>query len=234
MLYIIACGAPPASQLPGFVRHAQDQGWEVCVVATPDGMKFLDEGNLAGLTGHPVRNRYKRPDEPDILPAPDAVIVVPATFNTINKWVQGISDTLALGLLNEAVGRHLPIAAVPWPNTALATHPVFLRSVATLRDWGVRVILDLGRLPQPSSAPPGSAPAPARSPSRSPGARRAPSCPVSAQNPEPANLTPRAPRTDGREPVQEIVASSGRPCRFPGRHTLMAGSRNKRDELDLC
>ena len=159
MLYIIACGAPPASQLPGFVRDAQHQGWEVCVVATPDGMKFLDEGNLAGLTGHPVRNRYKRPDEPDILPAPDAVIVVPATFNTINKWVQGISDTLALGLLNEAVGRRLPIAAVPWPNTALATHPVFLRSVATLREWGVRVILDLGRLPQPSSAPPGSAPA---------------------------------------------------------------------------
>jgi len=164
VLYIIACGAPPASQLPGFVRHAQDQGWEVCVVATPDGMKFLDEGNLAGLTGHPVRNRYKRPDEPDILPAPDAVIVVPATFNTINKWVQGISDTLALGLLNEAVGRHLPIAAVPWPNTALATHPVFLRSVATLREWGVRMILDLGRLPQPSSAPPGSAPAPGPEP----------------------------------------------------------------------
>ena len=160
MLYIIACGAPPASQLPGFVRDAQHQGWEVCVVATPDGLKFLDEGNLAGLTGHPVRNRYKRPDEPDILPAPDAVIVVPATFNTINKWVQGISDTLALGLLNEAIGRRLPIAAVPWPNTALATHPVFLRSVATLREWGVRVILDLGRLPQPSSAPPGSAPAP--------------------------------------------------------------------------
>lgn len=164
VLYIIACGAPPASQLPGFVRDAQHQGWEVCVVATPDGLKFLDEGNLAGLTGHPVRNRYKRPDEPDILPPPDAVIVVPATFNTINKWVQGISDTLALGLLNEAIGRRLPIAAVPWPNTALATHPVFLRSVATLREWGVRVILDLGRLPQPSSAPPGSAPAPGPEP----------------------------------------------------------------------
>ena len=57
VLYIIACGAPPASQLPGFIRDAQEQGWDVCVVATPDGMKFLDEGNLAGLTGHPVRNR---------------------------------------------------------------------------------------------------------------------------------------------------------------------------------
>ncbi len=161
VLYIIACGAPPASQLPWFVREAQGQGWDVCVVATPDGMKFLDEGNLAGLTGHPVRTRYKRPDEPDILPSADAVIVVPATFNTINKWAQGISDTLALGLLNEALGLHLPMAAVPWPNTALAAHPAFLRSIAILREWGVQLILDLARLPQPSTAQRGE-PQPAR------------------------------------------------------------------------
>jgi flavoprotein len=35
-------------------------------------------------------------------------VVAPATFNTINKWAQGISDTLALGLLNEATGLGLP------------------------------------------------------------------------------------------------------------------------------
>ena len=100
VLYIIACGAPPAGQLPAFVRDAQIQGWNVCVIATPDGAKFVDAGNLAGLTGHPVRTRYKRPEEPDVLPPPNALIVAPGTFNTINKWAQGISDTLALGLLN--------------------------------------------------------------------------------------------------------------------------------------
>ena len=151
VLYIIACGAPPAGQLPAFVRDAQIQGWNVCVIATPDGAKFVDAGNLAGLTGHPVRTRYKRPEEPDILPSPNALIVAPGTFNTINKWAQGISDTLALGLLNEAVGLRLPMVAAPWPNAALAVHPVFLRSVATLREWGVTVILDLARLPQPGS-----------------------------------------------------------------------------------
>ena len=154
VLYIVACGAPPASQLPAFVRDAQLQGWDVCVVATPDGIKFLDAGNLAGLTGHPVRSRYKRPDEPDVLPPPNALAVVPATFNTINKWAQGISDTLALGLLNEAVGLRLPMVAVPWPNAALAAHPVFVRSVATLREWGVTLILDPARLPAPGSQEP--------------------------------------------------------------------------------
>jgi hypothetical protein len=37
--------------------------------------------------------------------------------------------------------------AVPWPNAALAAHPVFIRSVGLLREWGVTVLLDPGRLP---------------------------------------------------------------------------------------
>ena len=88
-----------------------------------------------------------------MLPPPDAFVIAPATFNTINKLAHGISDTLALGLLNEAIGLGLPIIAVPWPNADLARHPVFRRSVPVLREWGVRVILDPARLPQASKEP---------------------------------------------------------------------------------
>ena len=100
------------------------------------GTKFADSTRLAELTGFPVRSDYKRPEEPDVLPPADAIAVVPATFNTINKWAQGISDTLGLGLLNEALGLGLPLIAVPWPNVALARHPAFANSVAMLREWG--------------------------------------------------------------------------------------------------
>jgi phosphopantothenoylcysteine synthetase/decarboxylase len=79
--------------------------------------------------------------------------VAPATFNTVNKWAQGISDTLALGLLNESVGLSLPIAVAPWPNAALAGHPVFQRSIATLREWGVTILLDPARLPDAGGEP---------------------------------------------------------------------------------
>lgn len=153
VLYIIACGGRPAGRLPELVRFAQEQGWDVCVIATPEGLRFMDAGELAELTGHPVRSQYKDPDEPDVLPPADAFVVAPGTFNTINKWAQGISDTLALGLLNEAVGLGLPMAAVPWPNVALYRHPVFQRSIATLRQWGVRVILDPDRLPRADVGP---------------------------------------------------------------------------------
>lgn len=154
VLYVVACGGPPGGQLPVFVSFAKEQGWDVCLIATPDGAKFLDRELLAELTKHPVRSQYKHPDEPDVLPSPDALVVAPATFNTVNKWAQGISDTLALGLLNEAVALGLPMAAVPWVKPALARHPVFVRSVATLREWGVSVIFDPMRLSGASDDPP--------------------------------------------------------------------------------
>jgi phosphopantothenoylcysteine synthetase/decarboxylase len=151
VLYVIACGGRPAADLPAFVVWAQEQGWDVCVIGTPAGMQFLDAARLAELTGHPVRDNYKRPEDPDVVPfPPDAFVVAPATFNTINKWAAGISDTLALGLLNEGLCADQPIVAVPNPNTTLAKHPAFLRSVKFLRDAGVRVLFDPEKYPLPT------------------------------------------------------------------------------------
>lgn len=153
VLYVVACGGPPAAQLDAFVGFARQHGWDVCVIATPDGTKFLDAERLAEVTGHPVRSQYKQPDDPDVLPPADAFVVAPATFSTINRLALGISDTLALGLLNEGLGAGLPIIAVPWPNAALARHPAFQRSVGLLREWGVRVIFDPARIPGATGDP---------------------------------------------------------------------------------
>jgi hypothetical protein len=69
--------------------------------------QWIDVPALSERTGHPVRSDYKLPGEPDVLPPPDAIIVAPATFNTINKWAAGIADTLALGLVCEGIGMGL-------------------------------------------------------------------------------------------------------------------------------
>lgn len=140
VLYVIACGAPPAREVDRLVRLAQEQGWDVCVLATPSGSKFLDTEGLERLTGHPVRSEYKEPGTPDVLPPPDAIAVAPATVNTMNKWAAGICDTLALGLLVEAIGKGLPLVALPFSNKAHAAHPAFLENVARLRSWGVNVL----------------------------------------------------------------------------------------------
>jgi phosphopantothenoylcysteine synthetase/decarboxylase len=147
VLHIIVCGSPASRGVGHAVRLAKADGWEVCVVATPDGLKFIDVPALADLTGYPVRHRYKFPGDPDVLPAADAMLVAPATVNTINKWAAGIADTLALGLLVEGVGIGLPIVAVPFTNQAMARHPAFPRSIALLREWGVSVLFGEGVLP---------------------------------------------------------------------------------------
>src|SRR5262249_35734436 len=130
----------PTRDVGKLVALAQDGGWDVCVLTTPSGRRFADIAALEKATGHPVRSHYKDPGEPDILPAPDAVIVAPATVNTINKWAAGICDTLALGILVEAIGKKLPLVALPFSNHAHAAHPAFIENVAKLRSWGVTVL----------------------------------------------------------------------------------------------
>ena len=102
--------------------------------------RFLDLAALEARTGHPVRSEYRSPDEPVGLPPADAVVVAPATYNTINKWAAGISDTFALGLLAEARGLGLPAVVLPFVNKALAANPAFEGSVTRLRATGVIVL----------------------------------------------------------------------------------------------
>jgi phosphopantothenoylcysteine synthetase/decarboxylase len=149
----VACGGYVAGQLGDFVARRQSEGWDVCVIATPSAVKFMDIGGLAALTGHVVRSEFKQPDEPDVLPAADAVTVIPATFNTVNKLACGISDTVALGVLHEAIGLELPMVVVPTPNAALGRHPIFVNSVELLRSWGIHVLFDpeTHPLPRPGS-----------------------------------------------------------------------------------
>lgn len=140
VLYVIACGSPLARHVGQLVELAQQDGWDVCVVTTPDGAKFVDRPALARQTGHPVRTHYKNPGDTDVLPPADAMIVCPATVNTVNKWAAGIADTLALGLLVEAQGLGVPLVAVPYTNAAMAAHRAFRAGLARLSEWGVTVL----------------------------------------------------------------------------------------------
>lgn len=140
VLYAIVCGSPAARDVGKLVALAQEQQWTVCVVASPDGRKFIDVPRLAAQTGYAVRSLYKNPGDPDVLPPADAMIVAPATVNTVNKLGAGIADTLALGLVVEAIGKGTPLVVMPFTNNAMANHPAFGENVKRLRDWGIDVL----------------------------------------------------------------------------------------------
>ncbi|WP_043615118.1 flavoprotein [Nonomuraea candida] len=143
VLYLVVCAAGAAEEAGRLVALAQDEGWAVQVVATPSALDFIDVAALERQTGRPVRSRYRKPHEPKP-PRADAVIVAPATYNTVNKFALGIADTYALGVLAEAPGLGIPVVVVPFVNEALRARTPFRRSVEDLRADGVRVVLDPG------------------------------------------------------------------------------------------
>jgi phosphopantothenoylcysteine synthetase/decarboxylase len=152
VLYVIVCGAGPAGEVGQLVELAHDEGWTVQIIATPAALAFMDVPKVEAQTGRPVRSEYRSPGDARS-PRADAIIVAPATYNTINKWADGISDTYALGILAEAPGLAIPVVVLPFVNSALAGRAPFKKSVNALRGEGVRILLGPGEF---EPHPPGS------------------------------------------------------------------------------
>lgn len=138
-LYVVVCAAGIAAGVTRLIDAARKRDWEVGVIATPVAMNgFFDATAVEEATGRPIRSAWRSPADPRPFPPPDAVVVAPATFNTLNKWAAGLADTLAVGTLCEAAGLGVPIAVLPCVGDALAAHPAYQESLVRLRGMGVR------------------------------------------------------------------------------------------------
>jgi phosphopantothenoylcysteine synthetase/decarboxylase len=155
VLYLISCASSAIDYVPDFVEQAKRAGWNVCMVITPQAVKFVDISLFEKLTGHPVRSEYKRPEDIDVLPRANAILAFPATFNTLNKWALGITDTLALGILCEYTGLGMPILAIPGihSSSGLDTHPALPRSLRMLRRHGIHILYEPERYPPNNKIP---------------------------------------------------------------------------------
>ena len=101
---------------------------------------WIDLGGIASATGCVARVAPRSLYEPDTLPPADALVAAPLTFNTLNKWAAGISDTLALGILNELLGAGIRVIAAPCIKGALRRHPAYNDSTRRLTQCGVTVM----------------------------------------------------------------------------------------------
>ncbi|MBT2420803.1 flavoprotein [Streptomyces sp. ISL-22] len=138
-LYVVVCACGVAGEVGKLITAAQGRHWDVGVIATPQGLGFLDVEAIEALTGYPIRSAWRTPGESRPLPPADAIAVAPASFNTINKWAAGISDTLALGILCEAYGMGIPTAVLPYVNAAQAAHPAYTQNLNRLREMDVLI-----------------------------------------------------------------------------------------------
>lgn len=139
-LYVVVCAAGPASEVGTLVRLAQGRGWTVQVMATPSAMNFIDVEALEKQTGRPVRSQHRAPGDPRS-PKADAIIIAPATFNTINKLANGIADNYVLDVVNEAIGLGVPTVILPFVNSAYTKRTLFKTSIEKLRTEDVPVMI---------------------------------------------------------------------------------------------
>jgi hypothetical protein len=145
-LCIVVCAAGPAAQVGRLVELARIDGWGVWIVATPAAIGFIDVVALADQSGAAVRSEYRAPGEPGPRSSEaDAVMVAPATYNTINKLATGVNDNYALNVVAEAIGRGRTVVIMPFVNAALADRRPFRAAVDSLRSEGVSVVLGPGQ-----------------------------------------------------------------------------------------
>ncbi|MGC5235303.1 flavoprotein [Streptomyces albogriseolus] len=102
------------------------------------GLLLLRGATAASRNGD-RETTWRSPGEPRPSRPADAIAVAPATFNTVNKWAAGISDNLALGILCEAPALGVPVAVLPYLNSAQAAHPAYRRSLDLLCEMGVLI-----------------------------------------------------------------------------------------------
>lgn len=138
--YVIGFSAPPVLHLDEFLRLLREQNWDTYAILSPTAATWVDIAHLEDVSRHPVRVAARTPDQVDLLPMADVVLAAPLTFNSLNKWASGISDTLALGLLNEALGLGLPITVALSIKSSLQQHPAYRTSLDRLDRDNVTIL----------------------------------------------------------------------------------------------
>ena len=125
------------------VRGLQDAGHDVVAIMTPSARQFVGPVTFEAITRRRVITDQFAPganvDIEHIALASDieALVVAPATANTIGKLAHGIADDFLTTLY---LATRAPVVVVPAMNTNMFTHDAVVRNLATLRDRGVHVV----------------------------------------------------------------------------------------------
>lgn len=124
------------------VRLLKKQGHSVSVVMSKASTEFISTLTFQALSGNPVLTDTHENGSGNgmahinLTRESDAMVVAPATANTIAKISHGIADNL---LTNLAAARKCPLAVAPAMNVEMWNNPANLRNIEQLRSDGITV-----------------------------------------------------------------------------------------------
>ncbi|MEM1426782.1 MAG: phosphopantothenoylcysteine decarboxylase [Cyanobacteria bacterium P01_H01_bin.130] len=146
---LLISGSIAAYRSPDIARALRRQGADVVAFASDEALRYVTRDVLAWSTTNPVITELTPAAEHLSDDRPFAAYVLaPATYNTLNKFRQGIADTVLTSTLASALGRsldpHRPenrpkILVAPCMHGSLHT-PILEETIGKLKSWGVHVI----------------------------------------------------------------------------------------------
>lgn len=125
------------------VRGLVKAGGDVRVVMTPTARQFITPLTMATLSKHPVPVEFFNPENGEwnshvsLGEWADALVIAPATANTIAKMASGIADNL---LLTTYLSARCPVFVAPAMDLDMYAHPTTQANIATLRALDVSII----------------------------------------------------------------------------------------------
>lgn len=131
------CGGIGAVEVVKIIRELRRHAARVTAFFTPTASRFATELSVAWATGSSVVSDWG-PDASH-LESLDAVVVAPATLNTMRKVALGISDNVVTVLIAAQIGAGVPVLMFPTMHAHLRNHPLYGESLKVLGEWGVSV-----------------------------------------------------------------------------------------------
>ncbi|MEW9490704.1 MAG: bifunctional phosphopantothenoylcysteine decarboxylase/phosphopantothenate--cysteine ligase CoaBC [Candidatus Aramenus sulfurataquae] len=122
-------------------RTLMRMGAEVYVMMSKASQKLVSKDMFEWATGNPVVTELTGNIEHVTLAEDlDAMLISPATANTIVKLAKGISDTPILATALNFIGLRKPVFVVPSMHLPMYNSPQVIEAVSYLRNIGVHVI----------------------------------------------------------------------------------------------
>jgi phosphopantothenoylcysteine decarboxylase/phosphopantothenate--cysteine ligase len=139
-------GGIAAYKAAEILRLLQDRGFQVQVIMTRAAQEFVRPLTFAALSGQKVITNMFEGHEPNVDSAVehisvaesiDALLVAPATADTLAKFARGLADDFLSTLY---LATKAPVIVAPAMNVNMWNHPATQENLATLRARGVRVV----------------------------------------------------------------------------------------------
>ena len=137
------CGSIAAYKAAYLVRLLTKEGASVQVVMTPDATRFITPLTLSTLSGNPVLVSYADPEtgvwnnHVHLSAAADAIVIAPASANTLAKLSNGMCDNLLGAIYLSAT---CPVFLAPAMDLDMWKHPATQANIDRLQEIGNLIV----------------------------------------------------------------------------------------------